>query len=203
VRIVLGSANAGKVGEFKTLLAPFNHQLTSLADYDFEQADETASTFVENALLKARHAAHHTGLPCLADDSGLVVAALNGAPGLYSARYAGLFDDALIDSNLDQDAANVARLLLELRNVADRRAHFYCALALVRYPNDPAPLIATGQWRGTVAHTASGTNGFGYDPIFLDATTGISAASLAPAEKRSISHRGKAWQALSSQLDLL
>lgn len=203
MQIVLASANAGKVGEFKTLLEPFDHQLTSLADYDFEQADETACTFVENALLKARHAAQHTGLPSLADDSGLVVAALNGAPGLYSARYAGLFDDALIDSSLGQDEANVARLLHELGDESDRRAHFYCALALVRHPTDPAPLIATGQWRGSVAYRTSGTNGFGYDPVFLDAISGISAASLAPEDKRSISHRGKAWQALSTQLDLL
>ena len=203
MRIVLGSANKGKVAEFEALLAPFGHQLTSLADYDFEQAEETACTFIENALLKARHAAEQTGLPCLADDSGLVVAQLDGAPGLYSSRYAGLFDDEFNAPELSQDAANNQRLLQQLAGAENRRAHFYCALALVRTPTDPAPLIATGQWRGSIAQSASGSNGFGYDPLFLDASTGTSAASLTTEEKHAISHRGKAWLELRTQLDLL
>lgn len=203
MRIVLGSGNAGKVREFEDLLAPYGHELRSLADYDLEQVAETAHTFIENALLKARHTAQHTGLPCLADDSGLVVAALDGAPGLYSSRYDTTFDVPLPTSSLDPDSANTARLLAELDGQANRAAHFYCALVLVRYPSDPAPLIASGQWRGKIALEPSGDNGFGYDPVFLDATSGQSAATLMTREKRAISHRGKAWHELSKQLDLL
>lgn len=203
MHIVLGSENPGKVREFEALLAPYGHKLTSLVDYDFAQAPETGCTFVENALLKARHTAQQTNLPCLADDSGLVVAALNGAPGLYSSRYNSLFDPDGLTDGLSKDAANIARLLNEMHAQTDREAHFYCALVLVRHPLDPAPLIATGQWRGQIAHEPSGDNGFGYDPIFLDATSGKSAADLASDEKRVISHRGIAWRELSNQLDLL
>ncbi len=169
------------------------HEIVSLADLGIEQAAETGTTFIENALHKARHAAEVSGLASLGDDSGLVVATLNGAPGIYSSRYASEHAD---------DAANNAKLLRKLTH-DDRSAHFYCALVLLRHAADPAPLIATGQWRGHIALTPSGSNGFGYDPLFIDAASGLSAAALAPTEKHARSHRGNAWRSLSRQLDLL
>jgi XTP/dITP diphosphohydrolase len=192
MRILLATQNPGKLREFQAMFGRA-HEIVSLADLVIEQAAETGATFIENALQKARHAAEASNLPSLGDDSGLVVTALNGAPGIHSSRYAGEHAD---------DSANNAKLLRELTQ-GDRSAHFYCALVLLRHATDPAPLIATGQWRGSIALTPSGSNGFGYDPLFIDAASGLSAAKLAPTEKHARSHRGNAWRSLSRQLDLL
>ena len=199
MKILLATQNAGKLREFQALFANSGHTLVSLEDFDLEQAEETGQTFVENALLKARSAAQATGLPCLADDSGLAVAALNGAPGIYSARYAGPGPHV----EATQDQANNAKLLATLGSTADRRAHFYCALVLLRSTNDPAPLVATGQWHGYIGSTPSGSNGFGYDPLFIEASSNKTAASLSPEEKHARSHRGLAWQVLQPQLSAL
>lgn len=196
MKILLATENQGKLREFQALFATTEHTLVSLADVKVEQAEETGQTFVENALLKARCAAEATGLPCLADDSGLAVAALDGAPGIYSARYAGPGPH----EEASQDSANNAKLLATLGNTDDRRAHFYCALVLLRSANDPAPLVATGQWHGNIGRAPSGDNGFGYDPLFIDATSGTTAARLSPDEKHARSHRGLAWQVLLPQL---
>jgi len=196
VQILLATENTGKLKEFRRLFAATKHNLVSLSEFSVQQADETGQTFVENALLKARNASDATGLPCLADDSGLSVAALDGQPGIYSARYA-LSDQR---AELSQDEANNAKLMREMEQQSDRRAHFYCALVLMRHPADPAPLIATGQWHGNIGTSASGENGFGYDPLFIDNATGKTAASLTPEEKHARSHRGLAWQVLAPQL---
>lgn len=191
--MVLASGNAGKLKELRELLAGSGIDLIAQAELGVDDAEETGSTFVENALLKARHAARSTGLPALADDSGLCVAALRGAPGLYSARYAGARGDA---------AANNAKLLRELDDVAatQRSAFFICVLALLRNAEDPAPLIAEGRWHGRILTAASGNQGFGYDPLFLPDGQSQSAAALDRDLKNRISHRGQALVRLREQL---
>ena len=193
MEIVLASGNAGKLAELRELLAGSGHVLRAQSDFGIADVDETGLTFVENALLKARHASAATGLPALADDSGLCVDALGGAPGLYSARYGGLHGD---------DARNIARLLGELREVGDegRTARFHCALVLLRSAADPRPLIAEGSWEGRILHAPRGAGGFGYDPVFLDPENDLSAAELVPAIKNAISHRGRALAALKARL---
>lgn len=192
-RIVLASSNAGKLAEFNHLLADSGFEVLAQAGLGVDDAEETGLSFVENALLKARHAARVTGLPALADDSGLCVAHLRGAPGLYSARYAGVHGD---------NAANNARLLHELHDVPEsqRGAFFICVLALLRHADDPAPLIAEGRWHGRVLSAAQGEHGFGYDPLFLPAGQSQSAAAMVPATKRRVSHRGQALALLQTQL---
>lgn len=194
-RIVVASGNPGKLAEFERLLGPAGIVVVPQAELGVDDIEETGATFVENALLKARHAAQVTGLPALADDSGLCVDALGGAPGLYSARYAGSHGDA---------AANIARLLRELDGVPDeaRTAHFHCTLALLRHPDDPRPLLAQGEWHGRILHAPRGTGGFGYDPVFLDPATGLAAAELDPRAKARTSHRGRALARLSRRLAL-
>lgn len=193
MEIVLASGNAGKLAELRGLLAGSGHVLRAQSEFGIADADETGLSFVENALLKARHASAATGLPALADDSGLCVDALGGAPGLYSARYGGVHGD---------DARNIARLLGELRDVVDeeRTARFHCALALLRSADDPRPLIAEGSWEGRILHAPRGAAGFGYDPVFLDPENGLSAAELDPAIKNAVSHRGRALAALKARL---
>jgi XTP/dITP diphosphohydrolase len=193
VEIVLASGNAGKLAELRGLLAGSGHVLRAQSEFGIADADETGLSFVENALLKARHASAATGLPALADDSGLCVDALGGAPGLYSARYGGVHGD---------DARNIARLLGELRDVVDeeRTARFHCALALLRSADDPRPLVAEGSWEGRILHAPRGAAGFGYDPVFLDPENGLSAAELDPAIKNAVSHRGRALAALKARL---
>ncbi len=188
-RLVLASHNAGKLAEFRRFFADSGIEVLPQAELGVEDIPETGLTFIENALLKARHAARVTGLPALADDSGLCVDALGGAPGLYSARYAGAHGDA---------RANNDKLLRALIDVPDDRrgAHFHCTLALLRHAEDPAPLVAEGRWHGRVLHAPRGEHGFGYDPLFLDPTSGLSASELAPTEKNRISHRGLAIVAL-------
>ena len=184
-KLVIATHNAGKLKEISALLAPHGLECLSAGSLGLPEPAETGTTFVENALLKARHAARVTGLAALADDSGLCVDALDGAPGLYSARYAGTHGDA---------AANIAKLLHSLDGVEDARrgAYFHCTLALLRHPDDPRPLIAEGEWRGRVLHSPRGDGGFGYDPVFLDTGTGLTAAELDPATKNRISHRALA-----------
>ena len=184
-RIVVASGNAGKLAEFNCLLSDAGLEFVSQRELGVDDIEETGLTFIENALLKARHAARVTGLPALADDSGLCVDALGGAPGLYSARYAGSHGDA---------AANIAKLLRELDGLPeDRRgAHFHAVVVLLRHADDPQPLVAEGSWRGRILEAPRGDGGFGYDPVFLDPESGRSAAELDPALKHRISHRGRA-----------
>lgn len=190
--IVVASGNSGKIEELARTLAPLGLTLRPQSAFAVPEVEETALSFVENALLKARAAARHTGLPAIADDSGLAVDALGGAPGIYSARYAGE----------GGDAANNAKLLAALEAVpeAGRGAHFHCALVFLRGPEDPIPVIAEGRWAGRIRREPSGSGGFGYDPLFEVAGLGVSAAELDPAEKNRLSHRGEASRALLAAL---
>ena len=194
--LVLASGNAGKLAELQQLLDGGRHRLRAQSEFDVEDVEETGLTFIENALLKARHAARKTGLPALADDSGLCVDALGGAPGLYSARYGGVHGDA---------ARNIERLLHELEGVPDaaRTARFHCALVVLRHAEDPQPIIAEGSWAGRILQAPRGAAGFGYDPVFLDPENACSAAELEPAIKNAISHRGRALALLRQRLDEL
>ena len=193
MKLVLASSNAGKLEELRHLLADTDIELIAQSDLGVTDADETATTFVENALIKARHASRLTGLPALADDSGICVDALNGAPGLYSARYAGEHGNA---------GRNIDKLLDALRDVPDaqRDAHFYCVLVLLHHADDPQPLIVEGEWRGRILRERRGSGGHGYDPVFLDPELGRSAAELEVALKNRISHRGRALAALRERL---
>jgi XTP/dITP diphosphohydrolase len=192
-RIVLASGNPGKLAELRELLGDSGFALQAQSDLGVPDADETGATFIENALLKARHAARATGLPALGDDSGLCVDALGGAPGLYSARYGGVHGDA---------ARNIERLLRELRGIPEmqRGARFYCVLVLLRSADDPQPLVAEGTWSGRILEAPRGDRGFGYDPVFFDPENACSAAELEPAIKNLISHRGRALAALKQRL---
>lgn len=195
---VLASGNQGKLRELNLILSPLGFSVTPQSQWDVPEAVEDAPTFVENALIKARQAAAHTGLAAIADDSGLVVPALRGAPGIYSARYAG--EDADANSNID-------KLLNELQGMTGsrRKAYFYCALVLVSSASDPAPLIATGRWHGQILNQRRGDGGFGYDPVFGISAEGnersvLSAAELEPLHKAEISHRGVALRKLVRDL---
>jgi XTP/dITP diphosphohydrolase len=190
-RLVLASGNEGKLREFRRLLAPLGIEVMPQAELGIPEAPEPHVTFIENALAKARHASAHAQLPALADDSGVCVRALGGAPGVQSARYAG---------EPKSDARNNARLIAELRDVADRRAHYVCLLVLVRHAEDPEPVIAEGAWHGRIIDTPRGQGGFGYDPHFLDEASGLTGAELPLAQKNAISHRGKAMRALLERL---
>lgn len=195
---VLASGNQGKLREIVGMLEPLGFVVRPQSDWQVPEAEETASTFVENSLIKARQAAHYTGLPSIADDSGLVVPVLNGDPGIYSARYAG--------ANADS-RANMRKLLMELqgRPETDRCAYFYCAMVLVISADDPAPLIATGRWHGHILESPRGDSGFGYDPVFGTSASSnpdrrCSAAELTQADKSLVSHRGQALRELVRQL---
>jgi XTP/dITP diphosphohydrolase len=190
-RLVLASNNAGKLKEFSELLAQIGFELHPQGEFNVPEAEEPFATFVENALAKARHASRLTGLPALADDSGVCVNALGGAPGVYSARYAG---------EPKSDARNNGKLIQELSAHADKSAYYYCVLVYVRHANDPQPVIADGMWRGHIINTPRGENGFGYDPYFLLPELGKTAAELASGEKNAISHRGQALRALVEKL---
>ncbi|MEI7062153.1 XTP/dITP diphosphatase [Dickeya chrysanthemi] len=191
--VVLATGNAGKVRELAGLLADFGLDVVAQTTLGVDSAEETGLTFIENAILKARHAARETGLPALADDSGLAVDALGGAPGIYSARYAG--EDASDQQNLD-------KLLAALDNVPDeqRQASFHCVLVYLRHAEDPTPLVCHGRWQGVIARAPAGEGGFGYDPIFFVPQLGKTAAELSREEKNAHSHRG---QALRQLLDAL
>jgi XTP/dITP diphosphohydrolase len=191
--LVIASNNAGKIAEFHDLLAPLGLVPVAQGELGVGEAEEPAVTFVENAILKARHAARITGLPALADDSGLAVDVLGGQPGVRSARYAG-------DNASDED--NLNALLANMVNVPDgeRSAQFHSVLVYLRHADDPTPLVCHGQWHGSISHRASGAGGFGYDPIFFVPERNCSAAELSRAEKGRLSHRGKALAMMTEQL---
>ncbi len=190
-KLVIASNNAGKLREIGGILAPLAIEVLPQSAFNVPEAEEPYVTFVENALGKARHASRLTGLPALADDSGVCVDALGGAPGVYSARFAG---------EPKSDARNNAKLIADLQGNDNRRAYYYCVMVLVRHADDPRPLIAEGAWHGEIIDTPRGSNGFGYDPYFFLPAAGLTAAELDPAQKNRISHRG---QALARLLDAL
>jgi XTP/dITP diphosphohydrolase len=192
--LVIASGNSGKLRELGAMLDPQGWSVRPQSEWAIEDAVEDGLTFVENALIKARHAAQATGLPTLGDDSGLVVDALDGRPGIYSSRYAGEPANA---------SANNRKLLEDLLGVdeSSRGAHFYCAMVLMRHAEDPAPLLATGKWRGRILQAPAGEGGFGYDPLFWVPGEGCSAAQLPAPVKNRLSHRGKALSALLHQLE--
>lgn len=192
-RLVLASHNAGKLKEMQAMLADLPLRILSAAEAGVGDVPETGLTFVENALIKARAACHASGLPALADDSGLIVDALGGAPGLYSARYAG---------SPTNDAANNAKLLHDLRDVPaeQRTARFFAVIVLLRHASDPQPLVCEGSWEGTILEAPRGSNGFGYNPVFLDPRHGLTAAEMEPALKNTLSHRAMALQQLKQRL---
>jgi len=189
--IVLASGNAGKIREIQAILR--HDKILPQAQFNVVEPEETGSTFVENAIIKARNAARHCRLPAIADDSGLVVDALGGAPGVISARYAGIGAS---------DQANLEKVLREMRDVpdAERSARFICVMVYLRHADDPTPIIAQGSWEGRILRQAVGDNGFGYDPIFWVEQHQCSSAQLAPEVKNALSHRGQALRALSQQL---
>ncbi|WP_305371554.1 XTP/dITP diphosphatase [Photobacterium leiognathi] len=192
-KLVLATGNQGKVKEMADLLADFGFDVVAQSDYNVSSVAETGTTFIENAIIKARHAAKETGLPAIADDSGLEVDFLKGAPGIYSARFAG--EDA-------SDADNIDKLLAEMKNVPEdqRTARFHCVLVMMRHENDPTPLVCHGSWEGSILTERHGENGFGYDPVFWVPEDQCASAELAPARKKQLSHRGKALQQLFSAL---
>lgn len=193
-KLVIASNNQGKLREFQTMLAPLGIAVLTQSQLNISEAEEPHCTFIENALAKARHVSRTCGLPALADDSGICVTALGGAPGVYSARYAG--------DNPKSDALNNEKLLREMQGVADRRAHYYCVLVLVRHAEDPQPLIAEGEWHGEIAQAERGSGGFGYDPLFWLPELHKMSSELTPDEKHELSHRGKAMKILLSKLKL-
>jgi XTP/dITP diphosphohydrolase len=199
-KLVLASGNPGKLREFRQMLAPLGIEVVPQAELGIPEVDEPHSTFVENALAKARHACHRSGFAAFADDSGICVEALGGAPGVQSARYAGDLPADSTGGREEQDARNNKKLLRALALPGNRKAHYYCVIVLVRHRDDPEPLIAQGRWHGEVIATARGTNGFGYDPYFLLPELGRTAAELAPGEKNAISHRGQALAQLVANL---
>jgi XTP/dITP diphosphohydrolase len=190
-KIVIASGNPGKLREIRRILEPLDFNVLPQSDFGVPECPEPHVTFIENCLAKARHAALHTGLPALADDSGICVDALNGAPGVYSARYAG---------EPKSDQRNNEKLVAALQNEPNRRAHYYCVIVLVRHPDDPQPLIAEGSWHGKIIDTPRGKNGFGYDPYFFLPEFGKTGAELDPDHKNAISHRGQALDILVSKL---
>jgi XTP/dITP diphosphohydrolase len=189
-RLVIATGNAGKLKEIRRIFSGLDVDIVPQSDFDTPEADETGLSFIENAIIKARNAAAHTGLPALADDSGIEVDALNGEPGIHSARYAG------------DDESNIDKLLRELDATGDaqRSARFQCVMAYVRHARDPVPLIAQGSWEGKILTRRQGEGGFGYDPVFYVPEQGCSAAELAPDQKNAISHRGKALSLMLDQL---
>lgn len=191
--LVLASSNAGKLAELSAMLQPLGWKVSPQSKWVEEEAVENGLSFIENALIKARHAARFSGLSALGDDSGLVVDALQGRPGIYSSRFAG-------ENANDQD--NIHKLLCAMKDVEmpDRNAHFYCAMALVRHAGDPAPLIATGKWSGQILEEPSGQGGFGYDPVFWVPGSNCSSAELPPEVKNRLSHRGQALAVLAGQM---
>ena len=191
IDIVLASGNQGKIAEFQGALDPLGFNVIAQSEFNVNDVAEDGFSFVENAIIKARHASKQTGLPAIADDSGLEVQALNGAPGIFSARYAGEHGN---------DAANNIKLLTELKQHQNRSAKFQCALAFFRFPNDPNPIISQAAWAGRILEQQTGENGFGYDPLFFIPELEKTSAELDPAEKKKISHRALAIKDLFQKL---
>lgn len=190
-KIVIASGNPGKLREIRRILEPLGLNVAPQSDFGVPECPEPHVTFIENCIAKARHASLHAGLPALADDSGICVDALNGAPGVYSARYAG---------EPRSDARNNEKLIAALANEPNRKAHYYCVIVLVRHPDDPQPLISEGSWQGEIIDTPRGKNGFGYDPYFYLPEFGKTGAELDPDRKNAISHRGQALDMLVKKL---
>ncbi|MGC2456745.1 MAG: RdgB/HAM1 family non-canonical purine NTP pyrophosphatase [Gallionellaceae bacterium] len=193
-KLVIASNNPGKLREFQMMLAPLGIEVLTQAQLGIEEAEEPHCTFIENALAKARHVSRASRLPALADDSGICVAALGGAPGVLSARYAG--------DSPRSDARNNEKLLRDMQGVTDRRAHYYCVLVLLHHADDPQPLIAEGEWHGEIAHEERGAGGFGYDPLFWLPQLGKMSAELSRDEKAQLSHRAKALRVLLEKLKI-
>ena len=189
--LVLATGNPGKVNELANMLSPLNINVLPQSDFNVDEVAETGTTFVENAIIKARHAAKITGMPAIADDSGLEVDGLNGAPGVYSARFAG-------ESASDQD--NIDKLLNELADNPNRKARFWCVLVLMRHADDPTPLICSASWEGEITQTQNGEGGFGYDPVFFVKEQNCTSAELTKAQKNAVSHRGQALKKLLLEL---
>lgn len=198
-KLVIATGNKGKLREIQHILGDLNIEIIPQSAFNVPECEEPHCTFIENALAKARHASKHTGLPALADDSGLCVDALQGAPGVLSARYAGDLGAA----KENQDERNNRKLLEVLGTEKNRHAHFYCVMVLVRHEHDPEPIIAEGQWVGEILNEYRGTDGFGYDPLFLDARTDKTVAELPLEIKSRISHRGHAMAKLLQKLERL
>ncbi len=192
-KIVLATGNQGKVREMADLLADFGFDVIAQSELNVSEVAETGTTFIENAIIKARHAAKETGLPAIADDSGLEVDYLNGAPGIYSARYSGAGAT---------DQSNIEKLLEAMKDVPEtqRSARFHCVLVLMRHENDPTPIVCHGKWEGRILNETHGDNGFGYDPLFWVPEEGCASAELEPARKKQLSHRGKALKQLFATL---
>ena len=189
--LVLATGNPGKVNELANMLSPLNINVLPQSDFNVGEVAETGTTFVENAIIKARHAAKITGMPAIADDSGLEVDGLNGAPGVYSARFAG-------ESASDQD--NIDKLLNELADNPNRKARFWCVLVLMRHADDPTPLICSASWEGEITQTQNGEGGFGYDPVLFVKEQNCTSAELTKAQKNAVSHRGQALKKLLLEL---
>ncbi|WP_462173336.1 XTP/dITP diphosphatase [Pseudoalteromonas xiamenensis] len=193
-QLVLATGNQGKVKELASMLDAFNIEVLPQSTFNVPEVAETGTTFVENAIIKARHAAKITGLPAVADDSGLEVDALSGAPGVYSARFAG--NDA-------SDADNIAKLLQELGDNSSRSARFWCVLVFMKHADDPTPVICQASWEGEISHTPNGNGGFGYDPVFYVPSLDCTAADLSKVQKNAISHRGQALKQLAEKLKVM
>jgi len=194
-KLVIASNNPGKLREFQFLLQPLGIEVLTQAQLGIGEAEEPHPTFIENALAKARHVSYLSGLPALADDSGICVTALGGAPGVLSARYAG--------DNPKSDLRNNEKLLRDMQGVLDRRAHYYCVLVLMQHAEDPQPLVAEGAWHGEIAHEERGDGGFGYDPLFWLPELGKMSAELDREKKHVLSHRGKALRVLLEKLQAM
>ena len=192
-KLVIASNNPGKLREIDRILQPLGLEVLPQSAFNIPEAEEPYCTFIENCLTKARHASEHSGLPALADDSGICIDALNGAPGVYSARFAG---------EPKSDQRNNEKLIELLQHETNRKAHYYCVIILVRHPHDPQPIIAEGSWHGEIIDTPRGSGGFGYDPYFLVPELGQTGAELAPDVKNGMSHRGKALAELVTKLKL-
>jgi len=193
-KLVIASNNPGKLREFQHMLAPLGIEVLTQSQLAISEAEEPHCTFIENALAKARHVSRASGLPALADDSGICVDALGGAPGVQSARYAG--------DSPKSDRRNNDKLLQDMQGISDRRAHYYCVLVLVRHADDPQPIIAEGEWHGEIAHAERGDGGFGYDSMFWLPGLGKMSSELSHDEKHAISHRGRAMKVLLEKLKL-
>lgn len=189
--LVLATGNPGKVNELANMLSPLSINVVPQSDFNVSDVAETGSTFVENAIIKARHAAKITGMPAIADDSGLEVDSLNGAPGVYSARFAG-------EGASDQD--NIDKLLTDLADNTNRSARFWCVLVLMRHADDPTPLICSASWEGEITFNQAGEGGFGYDPIFFVPSENCTSAALTKVQKNALSHRGQALKKLLQEL---
>lgn len=200
-KIVLATGNAGKLKELQAMLSALPVAIVAQSGLGIEDAEETGLTFIENAILKARHASALSGLPAIADDSGLAVDALGGAPGIYSARYAELPANI---KGIERDQANNSKLLAALQHTPDdqRTAQFHCVLVFLRHASDPTPLVCHGQWHGSILRACAGNDGFGYDPLFLVPERGCSSAELGPAEKNRLSHRAHASRQLLAALEV-